>query len=69
MSIASAAAISPRPSTATLVLLASLYCAQGLPSGLIADAMLRFSFAVLSGGESCDSHGCSGCCEGCHGGH
>ena len=42
---------------------------QALPSGLVADAMLRFSFAVLSGGESCDSHGCSGCCEGCHGGH
>ena len=39
MSIASAAAISPRPSTATLVLLASLYCAQGLPSGLIAHAL------------------------------
>ncbi len=28
-----------RPATATLVLLASLYCAQGLPSGLIAHAL------------------------------
>ncbi|SDI64534.1 Predicted arabinose efflux permease, MFS family [Pseudomonas flavescens] len=30
---------SRRPATATLVLLASLYCAQGLPSGLIAHAL------------------------------
>ena len=29
----------PRPSNATLVLLASLYCAQGLPSGLIAHSL------------------------------
>nr|WP_298170519.1 MFS transporter [uncultured Pseudomonas sp.] len=29
----------PRPPTATLVLLASLYCAQGLPSGLIAHSL------------------------------
>ena len=29
----------PRPSSATLVLLASLYCAQGLPSGLIAHSL------------------------------
>ena len=31
--------LSPRPTTGTLVLLASLYCAQGLPSGLIAHAL------------------------------
>ncbi len=43
---------------------------QALPSGLIADAMLRFSFSVLSGGqEACDPHVCGGHCEGCHGGH
>ena len=29
----------PRPATATLVVLAGLYCAQGLPSGLIAHAL------------------------------
>jgi hypothetical protein len=40
---------------------------QALPSGLIADAMLRFSFSVLSGGQECDSHSCGGCCENCHG--
>jgi hypothetical protein len=28
-----------RPATATLILLASLYCAQGLPSGLLAHAL------------------------------
>ncbi len=42
---------------------------QGLPSGLIADALLRFSFSVLSAGQECDTHSCGGCCEGCHGGH
>ena len=39
MSTAAAVAANSRPSTATLVLLASLYCAQGLPSGLIAHAL------------------------------
>lgn len=39
MSTAAAADPGPRPATATLVLLASLYCAQGLPSGLIAHAL------------------------------
>ncbi len=39
---------------------------QALPSGLIADALLRFSFAALNGGVTCDQSGCSGCCEGCH---
>lgn len=38
MSLLSSAALA-RPSTGTLVLLASLYCAQGLPSGLIAHAL------------------------------
>jgi len=42
---------------------------QALPSGLIADAMLRFSFSVLSGVQACDPNGCGGCCEGCHGSH
>jgi hypothetical protein len=42
---------------------------QALPSGLIADALLRFSFSVLAGGQTCDTHSCGGCCEGCHGGH
>ena len=42
---------------------------QALPSGLIADAMLRFSFSVLSGVQACDPNGCGGCCEGCHGTH
>ncbi len=42
---------------------------QALPSGLLADAMLRFSFSVLSGVQACDTHGCGGCCEGCHGSH
>ena len=31
--------VAARPTTATLVLLASLYCAQGLPSGLIAHSL------------------------------
>lgn len=42
---------------------------QALPSGLIADALLRFSFSVLAGGQTCDTHSCGGCCDGCHGGH
>ena len=29
----------PRPANATLILLASLYCAQGLPSGLLAQSL------------------------------
>lgn len=29
----------PRPANATLILLASLYCAQGLPSGLLAHSL------------------------------
>ena len=33
------APLSPRPSRATWLLLASLYCAQGLPSGLVAHAL------------------------------
>ncbi len=39
MSSLPAAVAARRPETATLVLLASLYCAQGLPSGLLAHAL------------------------------
>ncbi len=39
MSCHNTAPIVPRPTAATLLLLASLYCAQGLPSGLIAHAL------------------------------